>query len=153
MKKMMLLVAIAISLSGCKDTGTGEKIGVLTKVAQQGVFCKTYEAEMIRGGFNGGTGANGSAFHFTIENEETAKKLEEAMVAQKEIHIHYRSEFATFCRSDSDGNHFLTSFEVIEPTTKNMNGTVEVASSTNEDDVKQLLKVQAQLINKLFNKQ
>lgn len=113
MKKMILMAMVAVSLTGCLETGTGEKIGMVTKIAKQGAICPTYEGEIVRGGLNGGSGVNGASFHFTVESEEVAKKVKEVMENQQEVKITYRTEAASFCRSDS-GNHFLTSIEVIE---------------------------------------
>jgi hypothetical protein len=114
MKKMILAAIVAATtLTGCLKTGDGEKIGMVTKLAKQGVMCPTYEGEIVRGGLNGGSGVNGASFHFTVESEDMAKKVKEAMEGQKEVKITYSSEFATLCRSDS-GNHFLTSIDVIE---------------------------------------
>ncbi len=58
-----------LCLAGCKDMGNGEKVGQIIKLNRQGFFCKTYEAELIRGGLNNGSGAASTLFDFTIEDE------------------------------------------------------------------------------------
>lgn len=115
MKCFSILFAalMAVALTGCINNGQGEKIGHLTKVARQGVVCPTWEAEIVRGGMNGGSGVNGQSFDFTVSSDAEAEQLRQAMVAQKEVKISYRSEAMTFCSSDS--NHFLTKMEIIEP--------------------------------------
>lgn len=107
-----LLVALsAILLAGCWDTGRGEKIGSITRLNRQGIFCQTWEAEIIRGGLNTGSGVMGQAFHFTIENDALAKEVEKYMNSQQEVKITYKRELNSFCRSDS-ADVFL---EKIEP--------------------------------------
>jgi hypothetical protein len=101
-------------LSGCGDTGGGEKNGTITKLAVSGIFCKTNEMEIVRGGFNSGTGANGASFDVTIEDPKLLAIAQEAIKTGAEIQITYRTELITFCRSDS-GDHFLTGIKIIRP--------------------------------------
>jgi len=102
MKK--LAVIFALLLSGCWDTGTGEKVGTIIRLNQQGVLCKTYEGEIIRGGMAGGSGSFGTIFHFTVEGRpDLVAKLHEYIEKQTEVKIIYRMELITVCRSDSEG--------------------------------------------------
>lgn len=71
------------------DSGDGKKIGQIVKIGEHGVFCPTYEAEIIRGGFNGGSGVNGLALDFTIKNKKLYHDLVLAMEAQQEIELSY----------------------------------------------------------------
>lgn len=57
---------LCFCLSSCWTTQEGQKHGVLVKVAKEGTFWGTYEAELIRGGFSDGTGANGHVFKATL---------------------------------------------------------------------------------------
>lgn len=109
MKKLLLLGLLPL-LTACWDTGTGNKVGIITRLNKQGVFCKTWEGEIIRGGMNGGSGNFGQAFNFTVESDELAERVQKALDSQQEVKIYYRGEGATFCRSDS-GNDFLTKIE------------------------------------------
>lgn len=83
---------------------------LLTKLNKQGVFCQTYEAELIRGGLNNGSGASSTIFDFTIEDAALISQIQDALDKQYEVKIHYRMEGLTFCRSDSD-DHFLAGIE------------------------------------------
>jgi hypothetical protein len=115
MKKIVFGLT-ALLLGGCfMKSADGDKVGVVTKVAVESSFfgtCPTWEAEMVRGGFSNGSGANGHPFDFTIEKEADARKLQELMNSNVEIHIHYVKKAWTFCSSESDG-YFMTSFEVV----------------------------------------
>jgi hypothetical protein len=104
---------LTVILTGCWDIGTGEKVGMITKLAQQGTWgCNTWEAEIVRGGFSGGNGVNGTKFDFTIEDPSLLPVVRHAMETQQEVKIHYHSENFTVCRSES-GDHFLNSIEPI----------------------------------------
>ncbi len=116
MKKLIQLSALALFsliLTGCWDTGNGEKIGNIVKLAKEGAFgCPTWEAEIVRGGFSGGSGVNGTSFHFTIEDTSLLPAVKTAMENRQEVKITYKSEATSFCRSESE-NHFLTSISVL----------------------------------------
>lgn len=160
MKKLLTLAILAstLLLSGCWETAKGEKIGNIVKVSQEGAVCKTYEAEIIRGGLNGGTGSNGTAFFFTIENSEMAKQLQDAMEAQKEVKIRYHSEMNSWCRSNS-GDHFLDSFEIIdhsktgEPNTAKQDVTKSVTIDDRQHIMMELLANQQRLMELLVQGQ
>ena len=145
------MVLVAASLSGCWVTGEGEKVGVITKLAKEGSFIGTWEAEIVRGGLTGGSGVNGQSFHFTIENEKLVKQVEAAMEAGNEVQIKYvREKFAPF-RSET-GNNFLKSITIIKrQAVANTGVTTQVAAVAGRDveRIKQLLAVQAQLIQEL----
>lgn len=148
MRSISVAVLIAgLALVGCKDTGSGEKIGVVTKIAKHGFFCKTWEGEIVRGGMTGGTGVNGQAFHFTVQDPALVEKVHESMLAQSEVKLTYRTEFSTVCKSESPDNAFLTNIEVLTPTAP-QSGLVD----TDDTLILQLLKVQAELISQLYNK-
>lgn len=114
MKKTILALCALALLSGCGDTGGGEKNGTITKLAVSGKICKTNEMEIVRGGLNGGTGVNGAAFDVTIEDPKLLKIAQDAIATGAEVQITYRTEWLTFCRSDSN-NTFLTGIKIIRP--------------------------------------
>lgn len=92
----------------CATPGRGEKIGTIVKMAQTGIICKTWEAELIRGGFSSGSGAMGTVpFDFTLTEAQvdTVQKLMERNV---EVKIHYNSVFVSSACS-TDTGHFLES--------------------------------------------
>lgn len=128
----------------------------ITKVAKQGVICPTWEAEIVRGGMSNGSGVNGQSFHFTITDDATAAKVQEAMDTQSEIKIKYRTELITFCRSESPANAFLTDVEVLKTAQRPLQAevtSVNTPSNDSGDEVTQLLQVQATLIADLVKKQ
>lgn len=107
------------ALTGCGanlNNGNGEKVGQVVKITKHGLFWKTWEAEMIRGGMSNGSGAFGTTpFDFTIEDDATAERVRLLMESQTEIVLHYRTEGIYWLkRSDSEGQ-FLNSIEAIKP--------------------------------------
>jgi len=112
---VIIVLALLVCFAGCgvnTSPGDGEKIGQIVKVSHEGVFANTWEAQLIRGGLTGGTGAFGTVpFDFTIEDEATVKKVQMYMQNQTEVIIKYRIEgiYSRF-RSGSSG-YFLVSIE------------------------------------------
>lgn len=149
MKTRDLIVVGCLALSACGDWGTGEKVGVITRLVKQGWFCPTWEAEIIRGGMNAGTGVMGQAFHFTIENESLVPAVEAAFNSQKEVKITFHGERVTFCRSDSN-NFFLTKITLIDQSSSLDAKSAPVPTGVSKESVlKQLLDQNQQIIDRL----
>lgn len=161
MKKNLVIIAVALALSGCMELGDGEKLGVITRASTTGWFCKTNEIEIVRGGMNNGTGVVGSAFHATVENPALFDRLKKALENQEEVKIHFKHEWISFCRSDS-GSNFVTAVESVTPVGVNrpaptaVTGSLQVApvpsvpsNETREQKVNRLLATQAELLKEL----
>lgn len=158
MKKVMLMLLLVIPLifTGCWEVSNGEKIGQITSIAQQGLFVKTWEAQIVRGGMNNGSGVTGQVSHFTVENNnELVEQLTNAMYDGKEVKVKFHQEFATFARSESE-NIFAESMEVIESkglkvqsnNLTELNITDKVSKVTNEE-LLELIKLQNKILQKL----
>jgi len=68
MKKLLftfLMLSICL-LPGCWTTQSGQKSGIIVKVAKEGKYWGTYEGELIRGGLDNASGATGREFQFTL---------------------------------------------------------------------------------------
>lgn len=108
-KEILLLISAIISTSilliSCSHvTATGEKTGTIVKLSKEGFFIKTYEAEMIKGGMNGGSGSFGvQPFNFTILNQSLLPIVQESFDKQKEITVKYHQEFS--CVTDSSSHN------------------------------------------------
>jgi hypothetical protein len=169
MKRTLLLAASfsLLVLTGCKVTGTGEKIGnVVNTSPDSGFMCPTMEIEIIRGGMAGGTGANGSAFHGTVESDrKTFDFLVKAMEERREVKVKWTKEFVTWCRSESAGNYFITEatyaddpnhlptapVSIVTPVAvvAAASGAQAPTSETRDQKVQRLLRVQAELLSEL----
>lgn len=111
-KKIIILLMLSYSLTGCWETAKGEKIGTLVKLSDEGFFIKTHEGELIRGGMSDGSGSFGKSFHFTIENQDAFNTAQDAMNNNKQVHIYYHKEWVTLWRCESD-NIFVDKIEVV----------------------------------------
>lgn len=138
----VLSSGLMLSSLGCGsgiDSGEGKKIGQIVKIGQHGVFCSTYEAEIIRGGLNGGTGVNGLALDFSIKEKKLYEQLVEVMEKQQEIELSYtRATMSGPCYSET--GIFATGFKVLNGGTNadsaNTNSTKIDPTNENKIDYK-----------------
>ena len=140
-----LALFLTFLLGGCWNMGGGEKIGSITRLQRTGVFCKTWEGEIIRGGLNSGSGVVGNAFHFTVEDDELAQQAQKAMETQQEVKITYKKEGFSFCRSDSD-NYFLAKIEPLDVVSRPPTQVDTIPLSTKSDITQELLKQNQMMI-------
>ena len=93
-KKILLVCVAGLSLSSCWDKATGQKSGVITHVTKQGAFWGTWQGELVRGGFDNGSGAMGKSFDFNLGAFRSilVDQAEEAMNLNHPVTIHYKCE-------------------------------------------------------------
>lgn len=118
---MWRLAAIAVlALAGCGhgvNYSDGERAGTLTKFSRKGVFCPTWEGEMVLGGFRAGTSSEGGStmvanvWEFTAENPADIKTLEAAVGGRIKVRYH-EGVLRGWCTSDS--GYFVRSVQVLE---------------------------------------
>lgn len=153
MKKYVLAlsVMIAVGFTGCGSIGSGDKIGQVVKInSASGFFCKTVEVEIIRGGFNGGSGVNGSSLHFTVENNPLmVETLEKAMKDGSEMLVNFNHEFVSFCRSDS--NSFFGT-KVVVLNNQDSNGTLSSSGSSSKKEIINAIILQNKALIQLLDK-
>lgn len=114
-KNLICIPLIALFLTGCWVTQEGNKVGIITKLAKQGAFIGTWEGQIIRGGFNNGSGTMGAPFDFTVENKNVLENLQKAMDEGREVKIYYHKEAVAWIRSESD-NYFVDRVEIVNTT-------------------------------------
>jgi len=140
--KKLLLAVMALSLTGCWETGVNEKIGSITKLGRQGRIeaCKTWEGEIIRGGMSGGSGSFGASFGFTVEDLTLLPLLKEALnTPGSEVKITYRTEWMTFCRSESQ-DHFVTAVEFMNKKPVAAASTAAGATTVSTDVIRDIIR-------------
>ena len=120
MNKWIVLMATitAAGLMGCThDTGHGEKVGSVIKVAQEGLLFKTNEVEIVRGGMNGGSGSfSTTPLNATINDPGLLAKVKDALDKQYEVRVTYQDYLWTPLSSDSS-SRYLTGIEPMPKTT------------------------------------
>lgn len=112
LKRIALISLLAVALTGCWETSKGTKIGTIVKLADEGMFIKTHEGQLIRGGMNNGSASFGQAFEFTIEDNDTYNVAQFALDHQKEVRITYHTEWTTLWRCESN-NVFVDKIEIL----------------------------------------
>lgn len=146
--KSGLLWAASLLCTGCWDVGQGEKIGQVVKINEKsGYFCKTVEVEIVRGGFTGGSGVNGTSLRFTVEKNRKAavELLKAAMLNGDEIQVKYHQEHATWCRSDSN-DLFGDEITLVKKDTNSCGKT-----ESKKDAILNALILQNEALKKLIN--
>lgn len=121
MNKIIAAAIFASIVGGCFDYSDGERVGTVVKFSRKGVFCKTWEGEMVLGGMRTKTSTHSSGdqtyttkslvanvWSFTVEDESLVPQFKAALESQEPIQVRYTQELVTLCRSDSEGNYFAT---------------------------------------------
>lgn len=153
MKKIIsaILLTLPLLFSGCWEVSSGEKIGQITAIAEQGAFVKTWEAQIVRGGMNNGSGVTGQVTHFTIENNPAlVESLTKAMNEGKEVKITFHKEMISFLRSESD-DIFAETMEIIEPEgmkIQESNSTITQVNKISDADLQALAIALSNILNK-----
>jgi hypothetical protein len=83
---LLLLSSIAL-LSGCWTVKSGEKSGVIVKVAKEGKYWGTYEGELIRGGLEDASGVTGRSFFFTLGQFKSSLVDQALLAMQNNSHV------------------------------------------------------------------
>lgn len=118
MKKILiaiLLASFAVLFSGCNmEYGDGQRTGVPFKVSNKGIFCKTYEGTMNLGGVS----ANGdgvmtlNSWHFTVDNAEIARQIDEAAEQSKRLTLFYKElMFQNPCYGDTNYHVYAVKYQ------------------------------------------
>lgn len=89
-----LTALLASLLTGCWTVKSGQKSGIIIKVAKEGVLWGTYEGEMILGGLENASGASSRTFDFTLGqfHSDLIKTAQYAMKNNKHVVLTYHCE-------------------------------------------------------------
>jgi hypothetical protein len=93
---LVLLVTLLLSQLSFSD---GDRAGTITKFSRKGYIFKTYEGELLQGGFSEGTGQlNAKEFLFSVSpgRDSVIKKIEEALLNGKRVRLHYEEKYFRF---------------------------------------------------------
>lgn len=111
----LLLVSMSL-LTGCWTTKSGQKSGIIVKVAKEGSYWGTYEGELIRGGLENASGATGREFLFTLGQfkSDLVKQAQLAMQNNDHVIITYHCEqFVAPWRGET--NCFVDKILIVQP--------------------------------------
>ncbi len=116
MNKLKLLL-LCLTLTGCSVStpASGQKIGRIVKISEEGMFCKTCEGELVRGGFTDGSGSMGGVFKFTITNNTMREIAYQAFEKQQEVILSYhRGCINSLWSSECPSPHFVIAIKIKE---------------------------------------
>lgn len=88
MKRLAIALA-SVCLAGCGHvTERSTHIGTIIQASDSGIFHKTHEIEVVRGGMNGGSGNfSTSPFFATVNDEVTWGQAQQYMDRQQEVKV------------------------------------------------------------------
>jgi hypothetical protein len=97
MKKSLsyfMLIGVCCLLTSCWTTQSGQKSGIIVKVAKVGKYWGTYEGELIKGGLEDASGVSGKEFLFSLGqfDSELIKKAKIAMQHNYHVVLDYHCE-------------------------------------------------------------
>jgi hypothetical protein len=97
--RSLLLVSLCFGGCLCATPVRGTKVGVITSLADEGLFCPTHEGTLIRGGLSNGTGvASGQAITFNVADGAVLEQARAAMEKGTEVSVDfYRPMVASVC--------------------------------------------------------
>lgn len=117
MRYCWVLLMMGLMLSGCgfnMSPGSGQKVGQIVKVSQQGMLFDTTEAQLIRGGMTDGSGVVGMVpFDFTVP-DCFKDQVQKAMETQEEVIITYRMKSIWWLVNSDSGGYFLRGIEPVK---------------------------------------
>ncbi len=117
MRKVLigLLIAGVVVLGGCLllsglSFSDGDRAGTITKFSRRGFVFKTYEGELLQGGFSEGTGQlNAKEFLFSVSpgQDSVSRKIESALLTGKRVRLHYEEKYFRFFWM-GDSKYYIT---------------------------------------------
>lgn len=115
-KKLVIFVLIPLFLLGLYTMITltwvyssGERAGYVQKLSQKGVFCKTYEGELILVTI---PGTQAEKFFFSVPDETVAKKINETI--GKRVRLVYEQHVGVPTSCYAETQYYVTDVHVIE---------------------------------------
>jgi hypothetical protein len=110
-----IAVILFLLVLGVNVPSSGSKVGQIVRINREGILNKTWEAQLIRGGFSDGSGIMGRSFEFTVtEGSGFIPKLEDAMRKQSEVRIQYKTIGIYPAIISGSGGTFLIDVEVVK---------------------------------------
>lgn len=96
----------------------GDRAGTITKFSRKGYLFKTYEGEMLVGGFADGTGQlNAEKFEFSVRpgQDSVVTTLQDAMLNGRRVRVKYEEKYFRFVWM-GDTKYFITDVDVATET-------------------------------------
>jgi hypothetical protein len=110
----LIIAIVNLRINFSDPTSDGERVGVIIKLVPQGVMNDSWEAELVRGGLNGGNGGfSVQPFDFTVPSR-LVDQVRAALASGQEVHIHYSASIFYSALLTDSGGHYLTSIDPLK---------------------------------------
>ena len=131
---VLLVFILAFASTGCTHlTGSGTKVGSVIKVSSEGLFFKTNEVEIVRGGMNGGSGSfSTTPLNGTVTDDAVLAQLRDALNNQYEVEVQYRDYLWTPISSDS-ASRYIVAVHKLDPVKQAVNCSQTNVEITNPE--------------------
>lgn len=109
---LVLLGAVATAVIaglGNFSISDGKRVGVVTKFSHKGIFCKTWEGDLLLGGQ--GT-VTSSHWEFSVDDKNVAEEINGAMDKQELVELLYHQQLFVFPWK-GDTKYFVTGVKQI----------------------------------------
>lgn len=123
---VLALLGVLMFCTGCSITipESGWHRGHITDLSTAGVFCQTFEGQVMTG-----SGNSSIAYNFTVTSQEVFDKLKAAQEANIEVNLKYNSPLLRSWCSSLNGN-FVTDVALLNGLTlKHTSSTLDVPDS------------------------
>ncbi len=110
-----IIIAIALSLAGCLDYGSGIRIGTITSFGLQGYVFKTWQGDMARGGF-WGQPLGQEHWRFCVEDARVAAQVEQIYNKGGLVKLTYTEEAFSAPWRCRGSDTYVTKAESLQPT-------------------------------------
>lgn len=119
MKKLLLVISTAVLFTSCTENySNGERIGMISKFSEKGVFYKSWEGDLVLTQTGMNQSANGD-FPFSIDNDNpdttVIKMIDSAANFGWKIKLTYHETFGyNWFSNRGETNHFISKVEVLD---------------------------------------
>lgn len=109
MKRAFLAAFLSVGLLACGEGySNGSRAGTITKFSHKGIFCKTWEGELLMGGMRNNTDSKGNVtlsanvWAFSVTDPEIVSQVQAAMDEGRTVVLEYDQWVATpVCSAES----------------------------------------------------
>ena len=114
---VLLLCALAGCWQGGCQPGESVRVGQIIAVthASNWLGGPTWDAEILRGSLQGGSGSFGTPYWFTVSSDSLLRLVQEAADSGYEVKVHYTTESLCSNNRSKSGCDFLTSITRLKP--------------------------------------
>lgn len=97
---LIILLVLLLAVGWFISTGyysSGERAGTISKFSERGYIFKTFEGQLMEGGYSGETGSLSPRYwDFSSTNDSVVNKIREALATGERVTLLYQEKFMKF---------------------------------------------------------